>query len=292
MKSNKRQHLSEQERFCVEKMLKMDKSLSEIARTLSRGLSTISEEVNGNGGRESYSARLAHKRAYFKQYRKKRECNKVAMDGDLSRHVEKSLGRGLSPEAISARIEEEKRYQNASGKSIRKFIDKRPSLERFLFWNRTKMKSGPKRKKGEYLHDPERKFIELRPIEALYEHGHWEGDFIVSKHNSWVLLVLVEKYSKIFKLALLPNRTNNLVNKTIVSLLEGYLVKTLTLDNDIAFIKWKQLEQMFGAEIFFCHPYHSWEKGMVENANRWLRQFIPKGSDLSTISMGNIEWIE
>jgi len=292
MKSNKRQHLSEQERFCVEKMLKMDKSLSEIARTLSRGLSTISEEVNGNGGRESYSARLAHKRAYFKQYRKKRECNKVAMNGDLSRHVEKSLGRGLSPEAISVRIKEEKKYERVSSKSIRKFIQKRSSLERFLFWNRNCARSGPKRNKDEYLRDPSRKFIEKRPVEALYECGHWEGDFIVSKWNSWVLLVLVEKFSKTFKLQLLPNRNNDLVNETVVSLLKGLSVKTLTLDNDIAFIKWKQLEEMLQAAIFFCHPYHSWEKGLVENANRWIRQFIPKESSLSKISIENIQWIE
>src|SRR3989344_7140397 len=204
MNSNKRQHLSEKERFCIEKLLRIDKSFSEIARTLNRGLSTISEEVNENGGRVLYNARIAHKRAYFKQYRKKRECNKVAMNGDLSRHVEKSLERGLSPEAISVRIEEEKKYEYASGKSIRKFISKRPSLERFLFWNRNSVRSGPKKKEGEYLHDPLRKFTEIRPIEALYEYGHWEGDFIVSKHNTWVLLVLVEKFSKAFKLALLP----------------------------------------------------------------------------------------
>jgi transposase, IS30 family len=292
MKANKRKHLSGKERFCIEKMLKCGKSFGEIARTLARGLSTISEEVNASGGRNNYNARKADHRAYLKQYWKKRECNKVAMNGDLSRHVEKSLGRGLSPEAISARIKEEKRYEYTSGKSIRKFVDRRPSLERFLFWNRNNQKSGPKRKKGEYLHDPDRKFIEMRPIEALYEYGHWEGDFIVSKHNSWVLLVLVEKYSKIIRLALLPNRNNDLVNETIVSLLKGFSIKTLILDNDIAFIKWKLLEKMLGSEIFFCHPYHSWEKGLVENINRWLRQFIPKGSDLSRLSIENIEWIE
>lgn len=291
MKSNKKQHLSEKERFCLEKMLKMDKSFSEISRTLSRGLSTISEEVNGNGGRKLYDAKIAHQRAYFKQYRKKRECNKVAMDGALSRHVEKELGRGLSPEAISARLDEEKRYQYASGKSIRKFISKRSSLERFLFWNRNSVRSGPK-KKEEYLRDPDRKFIEKRPVEALYEYGHWEGDFIVSKHNSWVLLVLVEKYSKLPKLALLPNRNNDLVNETVVSLLSGFCVKTLTLDNDIAFTKWKQLEEKLGTKIYFCHPYHSWEKGLVENINRWIRQFIPKGSDLAKYNAEYVKWIE
>lgn len=273
-------------------MLGRKESLSEIARTLGRGLSTISEEVKANGGREGYTARKAHHRAYLKQYRKKRECNKVATNGDLTRHVERSLERGLSPEAIAVRIKEEKRYQKTSGKSIRKFIGKRPSLERFLFWNRTNMKSGPKRKDAEYLHDPGRKFIEMRPIEALYEYGHWEGDFIVSKHNSLVLLVLVEKFSKLYKLALLPNRTNELVNKTIANLLKGSLIKTLTLDNDIAFIKWRELEKLLGAQIFFCHPFHSWEKGLVENANRWIRQFVTKGSDLSKISKENIEWIE
>jgi len=231
-------------------MLRRDKSFGEIARTLERGLSTISEEVNDNGGKKLYDARKAHHRAYLRQYWKKKECNKVAMDGALSRKVEKDLARGLSPEAISARLDEEMRYQYVSGKSIRKFIGRRPSLERFLFWNRHNRKSGPKRKE-EYLHDPERKFIELRPVEALYEYGHWEGDFIVSKHNSWVLLVLVEKYSKTILLTLLPNRNNDLVNETVVSLLKGYLVKTLTLDNDIAFIKWKQLEKMLKAQVFF-----------------------------------------
>ena len=292
MASNKKKHLSEKERFCIEKMIQSGKSFGEIARTLERGLSTISEEVSENGGRGSYDARKAHHRAYLKQYWKKKECNKVAMNGDLSRYVEKSLGRGLSPETISARIEEEKRYVYASGKSIRKFIDKRPSLERFLFWNRNNQKSGPKRRKGEYLHDPERKFIEIRPLEALYEYGHWEGDFIVSKWNSWVLLVLVEKYSKKYKIALLPNRNNDLVSETVVSLLGGLSVKTLTLDNDIAFIKWKQLEKMLSAEVYFCHPYHSWEKGLVENANRWIRQFVPKRSDLSKLSIKNVQWIE
>lgn len=291
MVANKKKHLSEKERFCIEKMLKVSKSFGEISRTLERGLSTISEEVNGNGGRETYDARVAHHRAYLKQYWKKKGCNKVAMDGALSRHVEKDLARGLSPEAISSRLAEERRYQYASGKSIRKFIGKRPSLERFLFWNRNHRKSGPKRK-GEYLHDPERTFIETRPVEALYEYGHWEGDFIVSTHNSWVLLVLVEKFSKIFRLALLPHRNNDLVNETVVSLLAGFSVKTLTLDNDIAFIKWKQLEKMLSANIYFCHPYSSWEKGLVENCNRWIRQFIKKGTDVSKLHTAGIQWIE
>jgi IS30 family transposase len=289
---NKKKHLQKDERFCIEKMLRQGRSFSEIARTLDRGLSTISEEVNENGGRKKYNAEQAHHRAYLKQYWKKRNCNKVAMNGHLSRFVEKSLSKGWSPETISMRLEVQSGLPYASRKSIRKFIEKRAGLERYLFWHRNNMKSGRKRNKDKYLHDPDRKWIDLRPYSALYEYGHWEGDFIVSKHNSSVLLVLVEKYSKKVLLKILPNRKNYLVNETIVSFLKNQTVKSLTLDNDIAFLNWKKLEKSLKTEIYFCHPYHSWEKGLVENTNRWIRQFIPKKTNLQLISKEELKAIE
>jgi IS30 family transposase len=292
MAKNKKKHISKEERFCIKRMLDAKETFTEVARILVRGLSTISEEVNKNGGRDKYDPIVAERRAYLRQYRKKRGCNKVAMDGPLTRFVEKSLRKGLSPEATACRLKKENKYQYASGKSIRKFVDSRCSLERFLFWNRNNMKSGRKRRKGLFLNDPDRKWIDIRPIEALYEYGHWEGDFIVSKWNPSVLLVLVEKYTKSVLLAILPNRNNDLVNLAIVSLLKDSSVKSLTLDNDIAFGKWKQLEEKLGTKIYFTHPYHSWEKGLVENTNRWLREFIKKGSDISNYSEYYIKWIE
>lgn len=289
---NKKKHLQKEERFCIEKMMKRNESFSEIARTLNRGLSTVSEEVGDNGGRQNYSAEKAHHRAYLKQYWKKKNCNKVAMDGHLYRFVEKSLEKGWSPETISCRLEIQSGLKYASPKSIRKFVHSRHGLERFLFWNRNNMKPGRKRKKDKFLNDPNRKWIDMRPYTALYEYGHWEGDFIVSKYNSSVLLVLVEKYSKQILLTILPNRKNDLVNKMIALLLKNRIVKTLTLDNDIAFLKWKKLEVMLQAQIYFCHPYHSWEKGLVENTNRWIRQFIPKKTNLQLISKRYLKTIE
>ena len=290
--ANKKKHLSDEERFCIEKMLGVGESLSQISRTLGRGLSTISEEVSGNGGRKRYKAESAVRRAWWKQYRKKRNCNKVAMDGHLTRFVERKLEKGWSPEVISSRLKRQSGLKYASRKSIRKFIGKRPGLERFLFWERNNMKSGIKRKNNIYLTDPDRKFIEIRSLEALYSFGHWEMDFIVSKHNSWVLLVLVEKFSKTLKLALLPNRNNDLVNETVISLLKNQIVNTITTDNDIGFGKWKELEKLLQTSIYFCHPYHSWEKGLVENSNRWIREFIPKKTNLGLISAEYILEIE
>ena len=290
--ANKKKHLSEEERFCIEKMLGVGESFSQIGRTLDRGLSTISEEVNQNGGREKYQAKKSIRRSYWKQYRKKRNCNKVAMDGNLTRFVERKLEKGWSPETISSRLKIQSGLKYASRKSIRKFIEKRPGLERFLFWERNNMKSGKKRGSNIYLTDPERKFIEIRPLQALYSFGHWEMDFIVSKFNSWVLLVLVEKYSKTIKLALLPNRNNDLVNKTVNNLLKNQIVNTITTDNDIGFGKWKELERILNTSIYFCRPYHSWEKGLVENCNRWIREFIPKKTNLGLVSNEYIREIE
>jgi IS30 family transposase len=289
---NKKKHLEKEERFCIEKLLRQDKNLTEIAQTLGRGLSTISEEVKNNKGRENYTAEKAHRRARLKQNKKKKNCNKIAMDGNLNKFVEKKLGKGWSPEVISARLEIQSGLKYASPKSIRKFIKKRHGLERFLFWKRNKHKSGKKNSKGIFLADKDRKSIDVRPLEALFEYGHWEMDFIVSKFNSFVLLVLIEKFSKKVLLIILPNRKNDLINETIQKLLENYIVKSITTDNDIAFSKWKELEEKLNTKIYFCHPYHSWEKGLVENTNRWIRQFIPKKTDLKLVSEEELKNIE
>jgi IS30 family transposase len=289
--TNKKKHLSDEERFCIEKMCKAGTSQVEMGRILGRGKSTISEEISANGGRKKYNAQKAIHRAYLKQYRKKRDCNKVALDGHLVKFVEKKLSCGWSPETISSRLETQSGLQYASSKSIRKFVEKRSGLERYLFWNRNHKKSGRPENKI-YLTDPDRKWINDRPQMALFEYGHWEMDFIVSKQSPYVLLVCVEKYSKILRLKLLPNRNNHTVNQAVHDLLKGYVVHSITTDNDIAFSKWKELETLLHTNIYFCEPYHSWEKGLVENCNRWIREFIPKKTDLQSISLEFVAHIE
>lgn len=64
----------------------------------------------------------------------------------------------------------------------------------------------------------------------------------------------------------------------------SYAVKTILTDNDISFKQWKDLEKLLNAPIYFCHPYYSWEKGLVENANKWIRHFIPKRTELQTVT--------
>lgn len=298
-KSNKKKHLSLDDRKIIEKMLKAKHKQNEIARTIERGKSTVSEEIKKRKCKDGiYRAKEAHHRAYIRQYYKKQDCLSVSMNIELQRHVVKKIEGGISPEDISSELGNEKcNLKYVSNKAIRKFIYKRrPDLEVNLFWNRNNKKSGPKRKKGKYLGDVDRKFIEKREEEFGWlfnlEYGHWEADFIVSKHNSFVLLVLVERSSKLTLIEILPNRKNTFVNERISSLLEPYKIKSLTLDNDIAFQKWEDLEKQLNCNIYFTHPYCSWEKGLVENMNRWIREFVPKKSNIKELTQEKIQSIQ
>ena len=278
-----KRHLNKKERFCIEKLLVQNKSYREIAQTLGRGLGTISDEVNRNGGRNKYIGKKAHHRAYVPQYRKKRHCNKVAMDRFLTRYVEAKLQVLWSPERISGRLRLEYNVV-CSAKSIRKYVKKRGGLERYLFWNRVRKKSG--RKRGGIQRLSDRVFIDERP--EIKNIGHWEGDFMVSKKSKDVLLVLTDKVSRFTHVRKLSTRKNDVVNHVISSALDEYEKRSLTLDNDIAFQHWRQLP----LPVYFCHPYSSWEKGLVENTNRWIRSFLPKKTDFQSVPEETIQSIQ
>jgi IS30 family transposase len=78
------------------------------------------------------------------------------------------------------------------------------------------------------------------------------------------------------------------VSRAFGSIFNGITVKTLTLDNDLAFRHWRELEMLLATDIYFTHPYCSWEKGLVENTNRWIRLFVPKQVDIAKISETSI----
>lgn len=273
---NKTNHLRKEERFCIEKLLSNGATYSEIAVVLERGASTIGHEVRRNGGRDEYSAVKAHHRAYLRQYRKKRDCLKVAMDIGIRKQVEYYLYKyRWSPETISATLWLKHRLK-ASAKAIYKYIKKR-CLEYLLPRYR-------KRRKGCRRHHlTDRIFVDnVRCIREGY--GHWEGDFIVCPQNTSVLLVLTERISRETRIRYLQNRNNDLVNQAVVSMLSDRTVQSITLDNDIAFNKHRILSSLLAAPVYFTRPYRSTDKALVENTNRWIRQYIPKRTNFATMN--------
>ncbi len=121
-----------------------------------------------------------------------------------------------------------------------------------------------------------------------------EADFIVSgRDGHGILLVVVCRKLRVAFLKLIHDVTIDEVHKAFVNIQHRFPeIKTLTLDNDILFKMHKVLEKLLNIKIYFCHPYHSWEKGSVENTNKIIRKFIPKSSDLSRYNHEGIGTIE
>ena len=120
--ANKKEHLTYEERFCIEKLLKAGCSLLFIARTLDRGISTISKEVRKSGGKTGYQALIAKKRSYLKQYKKKEKSSKVLRNTSLQLFVDYNLSLGLSAEGVSNLLKDQISIPYASSKSIRKYV--------------------------------------------------------------------------------------------------------------------------------------------------------------------------
>jgi len=279
---NKREHLLKEERFCIEKMKKAGFSSEDIAKTIGRGKSTVDEELRKNGGIAKYEYKTAHHRAYLKQYRKKRSCMKVAMDIGIRQKVEYYLfEKDYSPETISATLRIYHRLQ-VSAKAIYKYIKKRCLEYRLARYK--------KRREYKRINSglTDRTFVtDANCVRNGY--GHWEGDFVVCPQNTSVLLVLTERITRETKIAYLSDRTNDRVNHTIVDLLSNRTVSSLTLDNDIAFTKHRALSDLINAPIYFTRPYRSTDKALVENTNRWIRQYIPKRTNFATMNPTQIK---
>jgi IS30 family transposase len=272
-------HLSFEERFVIEKLYVAGVKLREIARFLLRSPNTVSREINKNSVSGMYLAVKANHRAYFKRWRSKRQCLKVAMDRFLCRFVEKKLREKWSPEQISGYLRVEMNIR-CSAKCIYKFADKR-SLNHLLFWGWNNMKQCRKRYAWKTPKDG-RKYIEERS--EVLTIGHFEIDFIVSKQSNWSFLVATDRFSMYSFVEKLPNRKRSTVLAALSAMFSNVEVKSITTDNDIAFVNWKEIESLLSTQIYFTHPYHSWEKGLVENTNRWIRCFVPKRRDIGSVS--------
>ena len=279
-------HLSFEERFVIEKLFRVGVLVREIAKFLSRSPNTISREIKKNSVNGEYLAQKAKHKAYALRWRAKRQCLKVAMNRFLSVFVEERLEKPYrwSPKQISGYLKRE--YQiRCSAKAIYKFAEHR-GLDHLLFWGWNKHKGG--RKRGHWKHVADgRKYIEERP--GRNELGHIELDFIVSKESSWVLMVAVDWLAKKTWVRKLPNRKRATVRSALSSMFQGVDLKSITTDNDIAFTCWKELEVLLHTQIYFTHPYHSWEKGLVENTNRWIRCFVPKRRDIWSVTEEEIQ---
>jgi IS30 family transposase len=278
-KGTKYQQMTYEERIKLATLRERGESIRSIANILGRSPNTISKELHEKVVHGQYIPKKAQHKTYWRRYRSKRDCMKVAMSKELTELVNEKLPLGWSPERIAGYA---KRHGHAvSKKAVYKYIKSR-CLERHLFWKRNKRKGGRKRAHMSPT-DQGKRMIENRP--TVSSSGHWELDFIVSRQSAVVLLVVVDRWTRYTIVERLEHKTHQLVLGALVDIADRYGIDTITTDNDIVFQTWALMEASLpGVQFFFCHPYHSWEKGLVENTNRWIRTFVPKRTDLATVS--------
>lgn len=278
--------LSYEERVKIEVLRLRGESSRSIAKALDRSPNTIARELREKRVHGVYTPKKAQHKTYWRRYLSKRNCLKVALNQELHHLVREKLLIGWSPERIAGYAR--RTGVPVSAKAVYKFVRSR-CLERQLFWGRHKRKSGPKRGRCSFR-DPGKKGLPLRP--AVIGSGHVELDFIVSRQSSAVLLVLVDRYTRHTNIRRLTHKTHRWVLDVLRGIHRRCPLKNITTDNDIVFTRWKEMEDALSIPFFFTQPYHSWEKGLVENTNRWIRCFVPKRRDLATVTDDELRFIE
>ena len=294
-KNKEYHHITKTERLEIALLKSKKYSIRDIARALGRSPSSICEEIRRNSVRKSYDPTKADHKAYVARKYSKYQGMKIESRPELRAYVETKVAEDWSPEEVSGRIKEiERPIPYVSAKAIYKYIASiyGRRLEQRLAYKGRKKRSHP-RPKVTQLKD--RIFIDQRPkiVQRRARFGDWEGDFIVSGRNgSGALLVLHERKARYAIIRKIAVPSIELVHQYLTEMTGGIIMNTLTLDNDILFRKHEEMSRILGVPVYFCHPYHSWEKGGVENTNKLIRRYVPKGSDISHVSDERIREIQ
>ena len=256
-------------------------------------MSSISDEIKINSVRGKYDPTKAQHKSYVRRHMASFRGKRVIASRELRSFVEHHLLAGQSPAAISGRIKYQEKYlPYVSKDTIYRYLRSPYGKVIGLKLKKKKRpKGGAKKKK---LND--RVFIEKRPliIDKRGRVGDIEADFIVScRSGRGILLTATDRKLRVSFLERILDVSIDEVHASFLRIKERFPeMKTITVDNDILFRMHKTLSRLLNLKIYFCHPYHSWEKGSIENVNKFIRRHIPKGSDLSRYSKREIRLIE
>lgn len=314
-------HITEVERYKVEALVKEGFRVGEIARHLGRSKRTLQRELRRGQiqllnsdltYRVEYAADVAQ-RDYEEKAQNKGPTLKIGYAHDLVEHIEKKIGKeDYSPDAVIGEIREKGLKFKASicTKTLYNYIDR----GLFLHISNKELPMKGRRKKRRHRrvrvahNNIKGTSIEERPksVDKREAYGHWEMDCIVGKRGGKgpVLLVLTERVTREEIIRKIPSKTQKSVCEALDKMerkLRGEFYtkfKSITVDNGSEFLDFRALEQSSCGQdfqrtkIYYAHPYSSWERGSNENANKLIRRFLPKGTDIAKVSNAQIQRIE
>lgn len=272
-------------------------SLRNIALALDRAVSTISDELSRNKVKGRYDPKKAAHKAYVRRKYAKYQGMKIVQHARLRARVEELLKEGRSPESVAGRItKKEKGLPSISGDSIERFLKSVYGRKIEALRQKLKAKRKWRRRRKKVVQLDGRKFIDVRPevINRRGRVGDAESDFIVSgKNGKGILLTVADRKLRVSFIEQILTVTIAEVEAACLRIKKRYPEwRTMTTDNDLLWQHHERLEKLLGIRVYFCHPYHSWEKGTIENTNGEIRKDIPKGSDISKYSKQTIQKTE
>ena len=299
---NTYKHLSSEERDKIAYLRAKGKSVTDIAKAIGRNKSTISRELKRNKSPiyNVYLANRAHQRAVRRKHlsvQRQRIRNPV-----IRRYIVRKLKAKWSPELIAGRLSLDHPGLHISHEAIYQFIyDKITRREYNLVsylaraHKRRRLRTHSHRHKN--LHIPRRISIKERPQEAnmRLESGHWEADTIISRRSKVALGIMLERMSRRICLAKLPAKTSRYFRAALNRRLNRYpqhLRRSITYDNGCENVEHEYTNKVLGTKSYFCEPFHSWEKGSLENAVGIIRRFFPKKTDFALVTKEQIKRIE
>ena len=305
MQKEKYKRLTTGEREEISRFLASGKSLREIARLLSRDIGTISREIKRNSGKTGYRAYSASKRAEAGASSRRKGKSKIARDNRMREYILEMLNEEWSPQEISERIKMDypiDMTMRISHEAIYRYIYVLPrgELKQTLIKAlRQGRKYRRKQKKGK-LEETRGKIANMLSIEERPEEvasrsvpGHWEGDLILGKHKRSALGTLVERTTRYTILVPLDDKKDaETVRKAFAEAFQTVpveLKKSLTYDQGKEMSEHQQFTIDSRMQVYFAHPGAPWERGTNENTNGLIRQYFPKGTDFTQVTIEEIK---
>jgi IS30 family transposase len=283
-------NLSKAERLEIKILLDKEYSRRAIGRAMERSPNTISYEIRENSVNGVYDPYKAHQKAWVRKKYRLFQYSKIEKHPEIKQSIIEKLEEHWNPGEIAGWLKCHHPAWYVSKSAIYNWLhtgrgDRYCDL---LYSERHYVKKHKPKTKRVLI--PDRVGIENRPPGAhnRTRYGHYESDTIVTKKGgTGAILVLIERKSRYVHLWKLPNLKPSGVSGRLTDIQTKLKVCSITFDNGIENVYHRDI----GIPTYFCDPYSSWQKGAVENVNKMIRRYIPKGTDLVNISQTQLDWI-
>jgi transposase, IS30 family len=286
--------LTEEERDTLVILFNRGRSLRAIAGFLGRSAGSLSREIRRNSTERGYRPHQAQRlaRARLSGWRQRRRLKSAA----LRRQVEGLLQRSWSPEIIAGWLERQQGRKVISHEAIYQWIYKDARSLAIHLARAHRRRHRRFARKWPRICLQGRVSIAHRPpdIQQRRQPGHWETDLVLGPGRA-ALQVAVERQTRLTRLTSIPAKTAQAAYQGLHRLLAPLppsLRRSITYDNGSENTLHQDLNRALGTQSYFCAPYHSWEKGTVEQTNGLIRRLLPKRTNFDTLSPGQIQAVE